>query len=167
MSCNLTYSLLLVLKVAVELGGYCGYSAVRIGRLLPEGSKFYSIEVSPVYAAIATQIIKFAGLQDKCEVLVGDSETVLNEFRDRTGQRHVDLFFIDHQKSLYLRDLKLIEKLDLLHSGSVIVADNVIMPGAPDYLAYIRANLKFKSAFYESNLEYSNAVDGVEVSVFQ
>lgn len=140
---------------------------MRIGRLLPEGAKFYSIEISPVHAAIATQIIKFAGLQDKCQVLVGGSSDVLKEFRVKTGQQHVDLFFIDHLKSLYLHDLKLIEELGLLKSGSVIVADNVIYPGAPDYLAYIRANLRFKSAFYESNLEYSNAVDGVEVSVYQ
>lgn len=33
-------------KWALEIGTYCGYSAVRIGRLLPEGGKLISIEIS-------------------------------------------------------------------------------------------------------------------------
>lgn len=52
-------------KVAVELGGYCGYSAVRIGRLLPEGSRFISMEINPLFAAIATKIVELAGLSHK------------------------------------------------------------------------------------------------------
>lgn len=30
---------------AVELGAYVGYSAVRIGRLLPPGGKLFSVEI--------------------------------------------------------------------------------------------------------------------------
>lgn len=40
---------------AMELGTYCGYSAVRIGRLLPPGAQLVSIEIDPLYAAIATK----------------------------------------------------------------------------------------------------------------
>ncbi len=40
---------------AMELGTYCGYSAIRIGRLLPPGGKLVSVEVDPLYAAIATK----------------------------------------------------------------------------------------------------------------
>lgn len=151
----------------MELGGYCGYSAVRIGSKLSEGAKFYTLEVNPKFASIATQIIKFAGLQDTCSILVGDSEQLLRSFAERTGHSKIDFLFIDHKKDLYLRDIQVVEQMGLLHPGSVVVADNVIFPGAPDYLAYMRKNPSFKSEFFEAKLEYSNASDGLEVSVFQ
>lgn len=51
-------------KVLVELGGYCGYSAVRFGHLLRQWpqARMFSIEMNPEFAAIATEIIKIAGL---------------------------------------------------------------------------------------------------------
>lgn len=46
----------------LELGTYCGYSALRIARNLPEGSTLLSVEKDALFAAIATKIIEFAGL---------------------------------------------------------------------------------------------------------
>ena len=43
-------------KTAMEIGAYCGYTAVRMGRLMPAGSKLISIEIDPLYAAIATKV---------------------------------------------------------------------------------------------------------------
>jgi hypothetical protein len=40
---------------AMEIGAYCGYTAVRIGRLMPEDGKLVSIEIDPLFAAIATK----------------------------------------------------------------------------------------------------------------
>jgi hypothetical protein len=37
-------------KVVLELGGYCGYSAVRILRLLGEGSRLITVEINPTFA---------------------------------------------------------------------------------------------------------------------
>lgn len=45
-------------STAMELGTYCGYSAIRIGRLLPPGGKLVSVEVDPLYAAIATKVLR-------------------------------------------------------------------------------------------------------------
>ena len=81
----------------MELGTYCGYSAVRIGRLLPPGGKLVSVEVDPLYAAIATkvppgplratprhraltsagppharQVVEHAGLGDSVKIEIGD-----------------------------------------------------------------------------------------------
>lgn len=52
-------------STALELGTYCGYSTVRIARLLSPGSKLITVEFNPAYAAIARQIIAHAGLQNK------------------------------------------------------------------------------------------------------
>jgi len=35
-------------KHAVELGAYCGYSALRIAKQLPEGGRLTSIEINPL-----------------------------------------------------------------------------------------------------------------------
>ena len=41
---------------AMEIGTYCGYTAVRMGRLIPPGGKLISVEMDPLYAAIATKV---------------------------------------------------------------------------------------------------------------
>lgn len=56
-------------KVALELGTYCGYSAVRIARLLKAGARLLTVEFNPEFAAIAKQMIEFAGVQDKVRAI--------------------------------------------------------------------------------------------------
>lgn len=57
------------MQVALELGGYIGYSAIRIARNLPPGGKLYSIEPNETHVRIARSMIQHAGLSDKVEVL--------------------------------------------------------------------------------------------------
>jgi len=52
-------------RVVLELGAYCGYSAVRMARLLEPGARLLTIEINPDYAAITQQMLDFAGLQDR------------------------------------------------------------------------------------------------------
>ncbi|KAI9991565.1 hypothetical protein PInf_016855 [Phytophthora infestans] len=52
---------------------------------------------------------------------------------------------IDHEKTVYLSDLKLIIGSHTLAPGSVIAADNVVRPGAPDYLEFIENNPQFST----------------------
>lgn len=52
-------------SLVLELGAYCGYSAVRMARLLPPGARLLTMEINPDYAAITQQMLNFAGLQDK------------------------------------------------------------------------------------------------------
>ncbi len=49
----------------LELDTYCGYSTVRIARLLPPGARLITLEFNADYAAIARQVIAWAGLEDK------------------------------------------------------------------------------------------------------
>lgn len=49
----------------LELGTYCGYSTVRIARLLPPHAKLITLELNPDFAAIARQVIAWAGLMEK------------------------------------------------------------------------------------------------------
>ena len=56
-------------QVALELGGYIGYSAIRIARNLPPGGKLYSIDPNENHVRIARSMIQHAGLSDKVTVL--------------------------------------------------------------------------------------------------
>ena len=47
--------------------------------------------------------------------------------------------FIDHDKDAYLPDLERILDRGWLHPGSVVVADNIRFPGAPEYRAFMQA----------------------------
>jgi catechol O-methyltransferase len=60
---------------ALEIGAYCGYSAVHIASILPEGSHLTSIDISTDHVAIAREMIEYAGLSDKVTFTVGTVTT--------------------------------------------------------------------------------------------
>ena len=88
-------------QVMVELGAYCGYSAVRAARLLPNGAQLISIEYNALCSAIATKVVEHAGLSHAVRVLCGNVETALPRLREILRQRgadKIDLLFIDLEK---------------------------------------------------------------------
>jgi hypothetical protein len=58
--------------------------------------------------------------------------------------------------------------MGLIQKGSVIVADNVVYPGAPEYLKYFKEVAskygKYRSVLYHSYDAYSDVPDAVLVS---
>uniref|UniRef100_A0A673BDD8 catechol O-methyltransferase n=1 Tax=Sphaeramia orbicularis TaxID=375764 RepID=A0A673BDD8_9TELE len=153
-------------STVLELGTYCGYSAVRIMRLLPPATRFITLEMNPDYAAVARQVIQHAGLQDKVCLVEGKSADLIPKMADMFGIRTFDFVFFDHWKDCYLPDIRLLEDCGLLDQGSVVLADNVLCPGAPEYLDYVRSSLRFSSRFYRSHLEYTRVLDGLERSEY-
>lgn len=134
-------------KVVVEFGTFVGTSAIAWAAMLQEfhgkdaeDIKVFTFEFSPDAAAVARDLIKAAGLDNIVEVLVGSGSDSLKklhaEGRVKPGQ--VDVVFIDHWEQHYLPDLKLVEELKLFHVGSLALADNTDMPGAPDYVAHVK-----------------------------
>ncbi|XP_014021915.2 catechol O-methyltransferase B [Salmo salar] len=150
----------------LELGTYCGYSTVRIARLLPPGACVITLEFNPDYAAIARQVIKWSGLEDKVQLVEGASGDWIPWMKEHFGVQAFDLVFLDHWKERYLPDTKLLEECGLIQKGTVLLADNVICPGTPDYLEYVRNSPRYNSHYYRSHLEYTKAEDGLEKSVF-
>nr|AME15628.1 catechol-O-methyltransferase [Heteropneustes fossilis] len=150
----------------LELGTYCGYSTVRIARLLSPGTKLITVEFNPTYAAVARQIIAHAGLQDKVTLVEGSSGDLIPQIKERFGITTFDFIFLDHWKDRYLPDIKLLEECGLLRKGSVLLADNVICPGTPEYLEYVRNSPRYETRYYPAHLEYTKMEDGLEKSVF-
>ncbi|KAI5610506.1 catechol-O-methyltransferase a [Silurus asotus] len=153
-------------STVLELGTYCGYSTVRIARLLSPGTKFITVEFNPASAEVARKIIAYAGLQDKVTLVEGASGDLIPQIKKLYGITTFDFIFLDHWKDRYLPDIKLFEEYGLLGKGSVLLADNVICPGTPEYLEYVRNSPRYESRYYPSHLEYTKVEDGLEKSLF-
>lgn len=127
----------------IELGVYVGYSAVLFGDAVRAngGKKYIGIENNPEMAAVANQLVDLAGLRDFSQIIVGSSNEVLLELvRERKEIAQVEMLMLDHWQELYRPDTWLLEELGVLVPGvSVLVADNIIMPGAPDYREWMEA----------------------------
>ncbi|OQD86173.1 hypothetical protein PENANT_c008G01759 [Penicillium antarcticum] len=129
-------------SLMIELGGYIGYSAIQFGAAMrAHGGKYISLEINPEMAAVANQLISLAGLSDTVSVIVGTAaETLRGLVSSKQVEGVIPMLFLDHWQSVYLSDLKLLEGLGAVGVGSVVLADNVIFPGAPDYLEWVQAS---------------------------
>jgi catechol O-methyltransferase len=152
-------------RLLLELGTYCGYSALRTARVMPGDARLCSIEVTEANASIARRIVDHAGASDRVTVVVGtlaDGGKTL----DRLASDHdfspgsLDFMFIDHEKSAYLPDLERVLNRGWLHPGAIVVADNVKVPGAPEYRAYMREEegRTWRTVEHETHVEYQTLI---------
>ncbi|XP_069817181.1 catechol O-methyltransferase-like [Dendropsophus ebraccatus] len=153
--------------IVLELGTYCGYSAIRIARLLKPEAHLFTLELNPVHAAVAKQMIEFAGVEDKVKVLEGATESIIPQLKEKHNVDTLDFVFLDHAKDRYTPDTKLLEELRLLREGSVLLADNVVYPGIPDFLEYVRTCGRYDCTNYPSHAQYMNVDDALEKAVFK
>lgn len=143
-------------KIMIELGGFVGYSAILFASNLGENAQFHSFELSQEFADIASKIVDLAGLSHKVEFHIGQASETLPKFQKRLseeGNAHIDLVFVDHYDKYYVPDLRVLESLKLIGPGSILVADNIYIPGAPEYLEYIKSTPEAKK---EYNLKTEN-----------
>ncbi|MBV9090690.1 MAG: O-methyltransferase [Mycobacteriaceae bacterium] len=146
-------------RLALELGTYVGYSALRIARAAPS-AKVYSVELSADNAEIARRIWAHAGVGDRitCVVgIIGDGGKTLDALAGHgLGAGTLDFVFLDHDKQAYLQDLRAILERRWLHRGSIVVADNVKWPGAPQYRDYMRQNegRTWRTTEHKAHAEY-------------
>ena len=155
-------------KNILELGTYCGYSAVRIARNLPSDGKVYTIDPNEqIINTISKKIIEKAGLKDKVEFMVGFSQDVIPALTSKLSQfGKFDVVFFDHAKERYYSDLLLLEKLGLIGTGTLLIADNVIVFKINDYLNHVNNGKQYTTHLVYTNLEYCDHIkDGVAISV--
>lgn len=131
-------------KVALELGAYFGYSAIRTAHSMGStDTKLFTVENDPKNVKATRDLVEFADASGVITVVENSSDKALPEFKTKFNITSFDFVFIDHWKDLYLSDFKLLESLGLIQSGSVCLADNCTFPGCPDFLAYVRNNPKY------------------------
>ena len=151
-------------RLVLELGTYCGYGALRIAAAA-QAASVYSVELSQANAENARAIWAHAGVSDRVTCIVGtigDGGATL----DRLAAEHgfgaglLDFVFLDHDKDAYESDLVAIERRGWLRGGAVVVADNVRVPGAPEYRAFMRRQqgIAWRTVEHKTRGEYGSVV---------
>jgi len=131
----------------LEIGTYCGYSAVRIAIAAP-GTRVVTLEVDPVHALIARNLLIFAGLAHAVDVHVGHSVQLIPLLAGSGSDCARPKFrsvFLDSRGSRYCEELDLLERHGFLDPGAVVVADNVLKPGAPLFLWRVTSDAAFRT----------------------
>lgn len=151
-------------RLALELGTYCGYGALRIAAAAPS-AQVVSVELSAANADVARRIWTHAGVADRITCVVGtigDGGSTLDRLRDEHGMGTdaVDLLFIDHDKNAYLSDLLAVVGRGWLRRGAIVIADNVGFPGSPKYRAYMREeqDSHWHTVEHRTHVEYQTLV---------
>jgi len=151
-------------RLALELGTYCGYGALRKAAAAPN-ARIFSVELSAANALVAHRIWNHAGVGDQITCVVGtigDAGRTLGVLRDEHGfaAGAIDFLFIDHDKNAYLADLLAIADSGWLHRGTITVADNVGFPGAPKYRAYMREQQGrlWNTTEHRTHVEYQSLI---------
>lgn len=140
---------------ALEVGTFLGYSAIRTARHLQPGGQLLCIEANPDNAAVAREVVRYAGLGQQVQVINGLSRQVIPKLpallaaaqqqpiqqqpiQQQQQQAWFDFVFLDHSKADYLPDLQSLEQLGLVRQGTTVMADNVVYPSAPGELPLSR-----------------------------
>jgi catechol O-methyltransferase len=153
--------------LALELGTYCGYGSLRIARAAPT-AKVFSVELSAANAQVAQRIWAHAGVSDRITCVVGtigDGGRTLDALANEHGfaAGTLDLLFIDHDKAAYLTDLQSILDRGWLHRGSIVVADNIPIPGSPKYRHFMQEQQGklFDTVEHRTHGEYQSLVPDI------
>lgn len=108
----------------LEIGSLGGYSAIWMGRALPEDGMLISLEIESRHAELARRFIERAGLSDRVEVRVGDAHELLEGLDDEVP---FDAVFIDADKRGYPAYLDW--AVEHVRSGGLIIGDNALWNG--------------------------------------
>ena len=112
-------------KRVLELGTFAAYSTMWLARALPDDGYILTIEGRDTHAAMGQENIDRANLPQTIELKVGRAADILNALPENIEA--FDFIFVDADKQSYPEYLEL--SLNLSHSGTVIVLDNVIRAG--------------------------------------
>jgi predicted O-methyltransferase YrrM len=110
----------------LEIGTLGGYSAIWLGRALPDDGRLVTLELEERHAEVARRNFARAGLEGKIEVRVGPALESLAGLRADRGEPF-DLVFIDADKRNTPEYFS--AAVDLAHAGSLVVVDNVVRQG--------------------------------------
>ncbi|KAF2758429.1 S-adenosyl-L-methionine-dependent methyltransferase [Pseudovirgaria hyperparasitica] len=156
-------------KILIEAGGYVAYSAIffadRIRTYHGAKAHVWSLEYEPKFAVIMEKIIEMAGLSAYVTVVVGSADESMRKLKKSGEIGSVDLLFLDHVEGLYEQDFKVaVDELGLLESGGMVLADNVLVPGAPEYVKFVRARKDLRSEGVPALIVPGDIPDEIELT---
>ncbi|RKP12957.1 S-adenosyl-L-methionine-dependent methyltransferase [Piptocephalis cylindrospora] len=153
-------------KIIVEMGTYIGYSAIRLASealKMEQDVQIHTYDVNAQMVEIAQKMVNKAGLDSVIHIHHGRFHDLAPELQAILGSENpVDLFLLDHWKPSYVPDTQRLMELGLLRRGSLLIADNCLIPGAPEFVDYIQKapewNSKMVKTLYRENLTDEDGV---------
>jgi len=124
--------------VVLEFGSHIGDGTLRIIRQLAKNppevkTTIFSMESNPEWLSIGTSLVRhalaMAGVANIKYVpilLPHDVRALAKNLKTHHGIETVDGLFLDHVHSKFFTDLNILRDHKLLHTGTVIVADNAL-----------------------------------------
>ncbi|WP_071058260.1 O-methyltransferase [Pelistega sp. MC2] len=117
-------------KHVLEIGTLAGYSTVWMAKDLPDDGKVTTIDFDENHIKIAEQTFAMVNMQEKIRLLQGKAMDCLEDLLKEYKQGLIpsfDFIFIDADKenNQYYLDYC----IEMSHSGTVIIADNMVRDG--------------------------------------
>lgn len=109
-------------KRILEIGTAIGYSTIWMARAAGPETEIVTIEIKEDMYKQAKRNFELLGLGKQINQKLGDALEIIPYLR-----REFDFVFIDAAKSQYLNYLEMV--MELLPSGGIIVADNILYHG--------------------------------------
>uniref|UniRef100_A0A8B9J6R9 catechol O-methyltransferase n=1 Tax=Astyanax mexicanus TaxID=7994 RepID=A0A8B9J6R9_ASTMX len=130
----------------LELGMHCGYTSVRILRLLPPSGKLLTVELDPITAEKGEEIILVSGFKTpQFQVQTCSSAEAIASLPSQLGESCLDLVMMDHDPEQYLPDLLALQRGKLLSARCVLLLNRTQEPGAQALLKYVSASCEVLS----------------------
>lgn len=115
----------------LEIGCFTGYSAICLASGLSDKGQVDTLEINDELEELCRAAWEKAGLEDRIHLHIGNALEFMELFAKE--KRQFDLVYIDANKREYPQYLAAVKKL--LHSGSLIIADDVMLGGKPEELS--------------------------------
>jgi caffeoyl-CoA O-methyltransferase len=120
-----TFTKIVGVRRAVEVGTFTGYSSLCIARGLEAGGRLVCCDVSEEWTAIGREAWERAGVDDRIELRIAPA---IETLRALPADEPIDLAFVDADKGGYASYYE--ELLPRLRPNGVILVDNTLWSGA-------------------------------------
>lgn len=109
----------------LELGTFTGYSAIAMARgLQRSGAVLHTVEINDELQDFAAEYIERVGMRERIVQHIGPALDVVPALN-----KVFDLVFIDADKREYPAYYRMLMDGGMVHSGSILLADNVLWSG--------------------------------------
>jgi predicted O-methyltransferase YrrM len=113
---------------AIEIGTFTGYSALCIGRALPEDGELVCCDVDEEWTSIARDYWAKEGLDDRIRLELRPALETIEALIDDGHRGDFDFAFVDADKENYVEYYE--GCMDLVRPGGLLAFDNVLWSGS-------------------------------------
>ncbi len=120
-------------KLVLEIGTFTGYSALSVAAGLDENAEIHTIEIDDELEDIARSFFDRSPHGRKIGLHIGSALEIAPKVAERMAPQKFDLIFIDGDKRQYPDYYRMVmgdeNRPPLVHSGTIILTDNVLWYG--------------------------------------